>query len=80
MQTSEHSHKREEDRRALARAPPHRNMAGGNPCRARKPSQAKSSRGRDGSQEDLDARRFFQDFIPLVFVTGVAFNGHDGFV
>ena len=55
-------------------------MAGGNPCRAREPSQAKSSRGCDGSQEDLDAGRFLQDFVPLVFVAGVAFDRHDGLV
>ena len=55
-------------------------MAGCNPCRAREPSQAKSSRGCDGSQEDLDAGRFLQDFVPLVFVACVAFDGHDGLV
>lgn len=53
-------------------------MAGSNPCRAREPSKAKSSRGRDRFQEDLNAGRFLQDFVPLVFVAGVAFDGHVG--
>lgn len=53
-------------------------MASSDPCRAREPSEAKSSRGCDGSQEDLDAGRFFQDLVPLVFVAGVAFDGHVG--
>lgn len=80
VRTSKHSHKRKEDRRAIARAPPHRDMAGSNPCRAREPSKAKSSRGCDRFQEDLNAGRFFQDFVPLVFVAGVAFDGHIGII
>ena len=76
LRTSKNSYEREEDCWTLAVSPPHSNVTGSNPCRACEACKAESCGWRDGSQEYLDAWGLIEDFVDLIFMAGVAFDGH----